>query len=132
MKQITEDYCSFEIAKLLKEKGVDFIDCVTYYCEDKPKEVNYSFCGETNSTWEKRCCQAPTHQMTLKWLREVHDLHIIVYPWQADNEEKASHWCCTVYRAFAHLGNDVYTNETPKSYEEAVEAALKYTLENLI
>lgn len=23
MKQITEDYCSFEIAKLLKEKGFD-------------------------------------------------------------------------------------------------------------
>lgn len=30
------------------------------------------------------------------------------------------------------MGNEKYTNETPKSYEDAVEAALKYTLENLI
>ena len=80
MKQITEDYVSFETAKLLKEKGVDFIACVTYYCEDKPTEVYYSFCGETNSTWEKRCCQAPTHQMALKWLREVHSIYITSEP----------------------------------------------------
>ena len=30
MKQITEDYVSFEIAKLLKEKGFD-IPCDSYY-----------------------------------------------------------------------------------------------------
>ena len=129
-KQITEDFVSFEIAKLLKEKGFDERGLCVYTVEE---ERFYTF-----GDWVENSCllpnliSAPTHQMALKWLREVYDLHIIVYPWQADNEEKAIHWCCTVYKAFAHLGNDVYTNETPKSYEQAVEAALDYVLKNLI
>ena len=138
MKQITEDYCSFEIVKLLKEKGFD-ANIYTCYTDCEFPEfltmIDYVVQGEEyeRSNFESRnLIQAPTHQMTLKWLREVHDLHIIIYPWQADNEEKAIHWCCTVYRSFAHLGNDVYTNETPKSYEEAVEAAILYILKNLI
>lgn len=127
-KQITEDYVSYEIAKLLKEKGFDGREnhChAGYFNENLIDYTLFGFCdGEITL--------APTMQMALKWLREVHDLHIVVYPWQADNEEKAIHWCCTVYKAFAHLGNDVYTNETPKSYEEAVEAAILYVLKNLI
>jgi hypothetical protein len=145
MKQITEDYCSFEIAKLLKEKGFDGECRMTYrehdmqmiYYTPNPNDLlDFTTNREKLEKHSKKqhCDYAlcPTHQMALKWLREVHDLHIVVYPWQADNEEKAIHWCCTVYKSFAHLGNDVYTNETPKSYEQAVEAALKYTLENLI
>lgn len=118
---ITEDYVSYEIAKLLKEKGFEQIGC----------EKRYNLQGDLVSGFAYGPV-APTHQMALKWLREVYDLHIIVYPWQADNEEKAIHWCCTVYKAFAHLGNDVYTNETPKYYEEAIETALLYVLKNLI
>jgi hypothetical protein len=145
MKQITEDYCSFETAQLLKEKGFDE-ECQGYFevpntsfpfsDKQKTRKVLNVLPKDWNSHL-KECVtyehiSIPTHQMALKWLREVHDLHIVVYPWQADNEEKAIHWCCTVYKSFAHLGNDVYTNETPKSYEEAVEAALNYVLKNLI
>jgi len=120
---ITEDYCSFEIAELLKEKGFDG-ECDYWY-----DEYGGRCCSPSVISVE---CWCPSQSLALKWLREVHDLHIVVYPWQADNEEKAIHWCCTVYKSFAHLGNDVYTNETPKSYEEAVEAALNYVLKNLI
>jgi hypothetical protein len=131
MKQITENYCNFEIAKLLKEKGVDFIDCVTYYCEDKPKEVNYSFCGETNSTWEKRCCQAPTQSLALKWLREVHriETHIVLSELNTDNSRK---YMFDIYSSDINRDFDSATKEGFNSYEQAVEAALKYTLENLI
>ena len=130
-KQITEDYVSYEIAKLLKEKGFDELCFALYNPEEELIQCGVKL-SNTQVGRVPGSYSASTHQMTLKWLREVHDLHIIVYPWQADKEEKAIHWCCTVYKSFAHLGNDVYTNETPKSYEEAVEAALKYTLENLI
>jgi hypothetical protein len=124
-KQITEDYCSFEIAQLLKEKGFDVPCRQAYFNGSLVDYTLYGFC-------DGELLDCPSQSLALKWLREVHDLHIVVYPWQADNEEKAIHWCCTVYKSFAHLGNDVYTNETPKSYEQAVEAALKYILENLI
>ena len=130
MKQITEDYCSYETAKLLKEKGFDELSTVFYSLDGNDEITLYDYEPLRNSEIDGYA--KVTHQLALKWLREVHDLHIIVYPWQADNEEKASHWCCTVYRAFAHLGNDVYTNETPKSYEEAIEAAVLYVLKNLI
>lgn len=130
MKQITEDYVSFEIAQLLEEKGFDELSTV-FYNEDGTDLIElYDYEPLRNS--EISGYARVTQSLALKWLREVHDLHIIVYPWQADNEEKAIHWCCTVYKSFAHLGNDVYTNETPKSYEEAVEAALLYVLKNLI
>ena len=129
MKQITEDYVSYETAKLLKEKGVDFIDCVTYYCEGRPKEVDYSFLEETNSTWEERCCQAPTHQMTLKWLREVHNIYIDILTYITGKNIQFRWVGYNKGRLFSQEeGKIIYFN----SYEGAVEAALKYTLENLI
>jgi len=124
---IKEDYVSFETAKLLKEKGFDE-KTMTYY-EDKIL-CNGDWCKWNRSPLGHTA--APTHQMAMKWLREVYDLHIISYPYKVDNEEKANHWCCEVYKSFNLLGYEKYINETPKSYEEAVEAALKYSLENLI
>ena len=128
MKQTTEDYVSFEIAQLLKEKGVDFIECVTYYCEDKPRKIDYSFCGETNSTWEKRCCQAPTHQMALKLLREVYNIFIEVnvsvdlngsYHFNYSILDKE----CKYIKRFVGYYS---------THELCVEAAILYVLKNLI
>lgn len=60
-----EDYCSFEIAELLKEKGFNW-DCITYYVDSESNDVKYSMLFENNTTWEERCCSAPTHQMAMK------------------------------------------------------------------
>ena len=146
---IKEDYVSFETSKLLKEKGFDE-KCHRYWQYDKANDKD-----DVDGIW-LRCCDdvfelnnseldtlfeesllnfgysAPTLQMVMKWLREVHDLHIIAYPWKADREERATHWCCRVYKSFNLLGYEKYTNETPKSYEEACEIAIKYCLEKLI
>lgn len=67
--------------------------------------------------------------MAMKWLREECDLHIIAYPYNVNGKKK---WCCQVYKTFNLLGNEKYVNETLGSYEEAVEAALKYCLTELI
>ena len=126
--QITEDYVSFEVAKLLREKGFEG-DCNATYGMMKG-ELNVN--NHSSSNGGNLRCLAPTLQMTMKWLREVHDLHIIAYPWKADKEKKAFHWCCQVYKSFNLLGCEKYKNETCRSYEEAVEAAIKYCLTNLI
>ena len=120
---IQEMYCSYEVSKLLKEKGFDW-ECISYYVDDEPHDIKYSFLGETNSTWESRCCSAPTHQMAMKWLREIHNVFIIIEPY-SDTSCYFSLWQGDIYRE----------NPLKKgfpSYEETVEAALKYVLKNLI
>ncbi len=122
---ITEDYVSFETAKLLKEKGFD--EYCGYYSSDGEY---WGYCVYNHMG--KDYISAPTLQMAMKWLREVYDLHIIVSPYKVGKEEKAFHWCCEVYRSFNLLGCRKYVNETVKSYEEGVEIAIKYCLEHLI
>lgn len=127
-----EAYCSLEVSKLLKENGFNE-EIYTYYIPFEDGDV--SFIVSSNKTnynalndypW---IISAPTHQMAEAWLREKHDLHIIAYPYKAGNERK---WCCQVYKTYNLLGYEKYTNETLDTYPGAVEAALKYCLENLI
>jgi hypothetical protein len=133
---IEEAYVSFEVAKLLKEKGFDEKCRGGYHSEfdnnDNPIVILEEWIAQPyNNDFvdEGFLCSAPTHQMAMAWLREEYDFHIIVYPWKANNKKK---WVCKVYRTFNLLGCERYSNETLDSYEEAVEAALKYVLENLI
>lgn len=113
---ITEDYVSYEVAKLLKEKGFDEYSVMVY-------NQNGSFMpnGAIEDTYQSFYF-APTHQMAMKWLREVHNLHIVVFHY--DNLAFPYIWYI-----FAHNKDKPHK---ANSYEEAVEAALKYTLENLI
>ena len=131
---MTEDYVSLETAKLLKEKGFDE-EVKAFYSYDSEFKI-YDFQEDdrwdTPNDWGDYYWSVPTLQMAMKWLREVHDLHIIAYPWKADREERAIHWCCQVYKSFNLLGYEKYTNETLKTYEEACETAIKYCLEKLI
>lgn len=113
MATIKEDYVSFETAKLLKEKGMNK-SCFKHYVQ------------KNNDDGTSEAVTVCTPQMAMKWLREVHNIAIEFwccdYKWQAD---------------FATLpkGIDIYTsfeNTVFDTYEEAVEAAIKYCLENLI
>ena len=127
---INEDYVSFEVAKLLKEKGFDW-DCITYYVDYEPNDVKYSMLFENNTTWEKRCCSAPTHQMAMKWLREEKNIFIVIEPHAYDYvNEKNKSYSCSLW-----IGDNYYEYLESKdypSYEEAVEVACIYSLENLI
>lgn len=70
---ITEDFVSFETAKLLKEKGFDG-ECFSAY---NGNGKLYKFDEEIDDNtpcWS----DAPTLQMAMKWLREEHYLFIQV------------------------------------------------------
>jgi hypothetical protein len=125
---ITEDYVSFEVAKLLKERGFDE-KTLSYYednvlCHGDWFEWNRSPLGHV---------AAPTLQMAMKWLREVHNKHCdigydIDVKWFFQiidlKETIEDHY---TEMKFYHSNNQCNF----KSYEQAAEAALKYTLENL-
>ena len=103
MATITEDYCSQEVYRLLREKGFD---------------------GEIHTTFDKEgYTQASiTLQMAMKWLREVHKQPINLW-YDGDI------WSSEIYRA---VEKDFCLVGHFQSYEEAVEAAIKYCLEHLI
>jgi hypothetical protein len=126
---IQEAYCSFEVSKLLKEKGFN-CPCKVVY---SPKGIIKHYLKEEvyahNLKGHKKLC--PTHQMAMAWLREVHNICIVIEPHAYDyiNEKNTSY----VYSLWQ--GDNYYENPELKSYpsyEEAVEAALKYVLKNLI
>jgi hypothetical protein len=73
---------------------------------------------------------APTQQMAMKWLREVHNLFIQI-------EFDPPTFSADIYKMdevdeYGSTKHIPPTFANAKSYKEAVEAALKYLLENLI
>ena len=131
---LTEDYCNFETAKLLKEKGFDGdggdCECHMFYC-DYTEERIMPICEIGLIPDNEEAFFAPTHQMAMKWLREMHNIFIVIEPHMYDYiNEKNSSYVITLWQ-----GDNYYENVTSKdysTYEEAVEAALKYSLEKLI
>ncbi len=126
---ITEDYVSFETAKLLKEKGFDVY--VSSFYDDEGtfsrKEADWNWnIGPRYS--------APTLQMAAKWLRDNYHLNPVPYAlslgWAFDIFDLTSRditGCRKVYSM--DLPAKSYCFE---SYEEAWEAAIKYCFKNLI
>ena len=147
---ITEDYVSFDTAKLLKEKGFDESCYREYHETDNGYEFGFS-AGQTNSMWDDEFehfgvqnYAAPTIQMAMKWLRKKHDLHIeitSIKPYGSNgngheipldgveyhsNIVQNNKWI-DIIKKFKSHGIDCYC-----SYEEASDAAIKHCLEKLI
>lgn len=132
---ITEDYVSFETAKLLKKKGFDEPTLTIYrmFDDDLVDMIQYNF-ALPNSKNGKSDFACPTHQMAAKWLRVEYKLHI---------ETVA---CAYGYNIIISKdvpnGTDVYASawnyDGPNDggawdvYEQAMEAALQYCLTKLI
>lgn len=134
---ITEDYVGYEVAKLLKEKGFD--ECCEAYYEDG------RFCwvwndGRCRNTDNPKYVSCPTQALAMKWLREVHNVHVSVNPIvdyvedadghkYEDNVYWAFEFINSVSGRFIELTDNDYQFDT---YEDAVEAALKDCLTNKI
>ena len=134
---IKEDYVSLEIAKLLKDKG--FLKGV-----DLRMTQNLSFYDNIGLSYNINkyydsliqdkidFVVAPTLQMAMKWLREVHNIGIFpsTYTHIADRKTIHSYGTAIINLKTYELMTDSYlSNDT---YEDAVETAIKYCLENLI
>lgn len=125
---IKEAYVSFKVAKLLKERG--FVESCYGSYSVRSKEFHLDTTRPCNNGGIF-LYSAPTHQMAMAWLREIHNIFIVIEPRMYDYiNEKNSSYVTSLWQ-----GDNYYENITSKdypTYEEAVEAALKYSLENLI
>lgn len=126
---IEEDYCSFEVSKLLKEKGFQ-VPTVFYFritgghMFPQPNPFNHNDDSKNETAGGMTYVSAPTHALAIKWIRENFHIHIWVEKYLSESIE-------IFYEYFVdnHVGNSGYGYNNP---EEATEAALLYTLKNLI
>lgn len=125
---IQEDYVSFETAKLLKEKGFDEECNMAYFNETLVDYTMFGFCLGGDLLY------CPTLQMAMKWLREVHKIHISVeMGFDVDNHQYYF-FAPSVCRFSDKSGEyeNPFGEKEFDTYEEACEAAIRYCLENLI
>ena len=130
---ITEDYVSFETAKLLKEKGFDESISMVYMsygdlckCNRYDSIRNSDYNDITKNYFEYT---APTLQMAMKWLREK-GIYITIIYGDYPSLNKVF-WTPQIDSLEGFNLPDSFYKEYDK-YEEACEAAIKYCLENLI
>lgn len=126
MTQITEDYVSFETAKLLKERGFNE-NCYCHYSSDgRTQHWNYQ------TPLDGIAC--PTLQMAMKWLREVHNL--VIEPYRT-----ACGYLYTIssipYGSTKYDNSQAFNGDDEDSgqwftWEKACEDGIKYCLKNLI
>ena len=118
-------YVSLETARMLKEKGYDR-ECISYYHDDC-REVNYSFCGERNSTWEERCVSAPTKAEAIDWL-ESKGVIVIAYYYKGE-------WLYLITPLLSEIEDKlirkIFIRESFTTRLEAEEAAIIKALELL-
>lgn len=129
---IKEQYVSFEVAKLLKDKGFKEETHGNYYLGGK---FDGEFEESSKVNWNKffkTPIAAPTQQMAMRWLREVHNIHIsITFGWVSGYNAQVD------WAEESEKGNDkpaccVWRTDLNTTYEAAVEEAIKYSLKNLI
>lgn len=132
---ITEDYVSFETAKLLKEKGFDS-ECDYLYVNGNIVRAQGGKCnwnkGETIFTDYKNECSAPTLQMVMKWLREVHNLFVFPFPQMNTNKFWVEIYQLSDNQEWISLYCESIDLKDYPFYEQACEAAIQYCLQNLI
>ena len=126
---ITEDYCSFEVAKLLKEKGFDELCIFKYNSKGIRVKAGEAIDEWQNSELDDDECSCPTHQMAMKWLREEYNIFIQISAVLQD-QPFGLHYRPSIQDYHAYARHDNFNEYV--TYKEAVEVVLKYCLENLI
>ena len=163
---ITEDYVSFETAKLLKEKGFNEYCKSVYHVGSIYSVASLEYHDnegygavieeKQNSDFGKydNAISAPTLQMAMKWLREVHNVLVIpdygyeftyesyfykIYklgengkPERFPMEGVRYDTLGIPYKEIVAYRDYKRSYSDYKTYEEACEAGIRHCLENLI
>ena len=144
---ITEDYVSFETAKLLKDKGFNEYTICKYADEGGITERYYDDYRERvlSFDWEEgyliepliepkeqyeiigNTIPAPSQAMTMQWLREK-NIIIIPKPKCFNAEGKCTVWSCSILLK----NSNIKLQSDFNSYEEACETAIKCVLSTFV
>jgi hypothetical protein len=146
---ITEDYVSFEIAKLLKNKGFDN-DCRMVWIKENNEQQNerrmlpHAFMEgeefvnakdvetvleqEPENYLEAYLC--PTSQMAMKWLRENYSIDLTLVPSPNKDDTYSLIYAVVILnKKHEPMFSGGYEFE---DYNQCVNDGIKYCLENLL
>lgn len=129
-KIIKEDYVSNKVARFLKEKGFD-VPCRAYYNMGALKEDVTVPSDWSHSNFIDHV-SAPTHQMAMKWLREIHKIDIDIISRLSLNADNDHNYSYVIKHQYDKYHYNTYTDGEYQYFEDAVEEAIKYCLINLI
>ncbi len=126
-----EQYVTHETAQLLKEKGFDW-EVFTFYDETHRFNRANTVYNWNNANFDEDVFSVPTQQMAMRWAWEEKGLNINAiygdYP-----SQKRSFWMPQIDSLDGCYGvDDEDFFREYDSREECIEAALRYTLNNLI
>ena len=127
---IEEQFVSFDTAKLLKEAGFD-VPCTSQYTEGKSIwNVGYP----DNFNQDEFGYSRPTQALAERWLREAHGIHVSsnIFMDSANDADgnTVDEWNFWSYDLFDNSGRIIEeSDDRYDSYEEALEAGLKRSLE---
>ena len=129
---VEEKYCSFEIAKLLKEKKFD-IPSLRWYNKDGDVVAKFTTSKTPLDYFrDEYYYLCPTHQMALAWLREEKKVFISISAYSGD------HYNGYIDAFEVNIYQYATTTIVPEeirvqtNYDVAIESALKFALEELI
>lgn len=118
---------SFEAAKLAKEIGFN-IDQLMVYNKDTKDFWNQFTLTSSPNLCRKNGYLAPTQSLLQKWLRDTHNIHIEIS--LSDSEFKYDSDLYIIGEEMRCLTK--YTTIECESYEEALERAIKKTINLLL
>ena len=128
---IHDEICTYEVAKLAKEKG--FRETVGWYYNTNGLNLLKRGCNGGNPNLINGLYSAPTQSLLQRWLREEKKLHIDIvatasgYCWVIDETNGTSITDSDVLNRFTNDDSGRFD-----TYELSLEDALKYALENLV
>ena len=118
---ITEQYTSFETARLLKEAG--FRELTKTHYSNSGEVWETAMPEDYNDDFNGNSCSRPSQSLAARWIRENHNLHISIEPY-------ANTWRWILW----WTNGELITNSATKgerdfeTYEQAMEDALRYAL----
>ena len=128
-----ECYVSFEIAKLLKEVGFDWEEHYPRnfcYVNDNTelfdKSVLKNYIGEDDVIY-----LAPTLEVAQRWLREVKDIDVYIFPTTNNKRGCVYEWGIKTFGRALWVEGQPYTNQY-ETYEEALEVGIKKAIEIIL
>ena len=132
---------TFDTAILAKNAGFDVPTAPVYYLRDTEKlEGTELGVIPQNHNFYKPRVSVPTQNLLQKWLRENHDIHLVIsrkYEWHLESSPIFEGWNVHIdvpigHKELSNTVNKYYFYAIFDTYEDAIEAGLLQALRYIV